>query len=107
MCLNQLLPPPPQLSQFIIVDDAQDWWTQHFIQTNPQITPMLSTTTDVDKEAEQLMQDIDHTSIQIFKAWKGYSLRGSSWWNNKCDLAAARAHEAQNLESCKVANKAL
>jgi hypothetical protein len=68
---------------------------------------MLSTTVEVDKEAEQLMQDIEHTSMQTFKAWKGYSPRGSSWWNNKCDLAAVRACKTQDPESCKVANKAL
>jgi hypothetical protein len=49
---------------------------------------------DVDKEVEQLTQDIEYTSMQISKAQKGFSLRGSSWWNNKCDLAAARACEA-------------
>jgi hypothetical protein len=68
---------------------------------------MLSTIMEVDNEAKQLMQNIEHTSMQTFKAQKGYSPRGSSWWNNECDLAAARAHKTQDLESHKAANKAL
>jgi hypothetical protein len=105
--LELAIAPPSQLSQFIIADDAQDQWSQHFIQSNPQITPTLSTITEVENEAEQLTQNIELTSMQTFKARKGYSLRGLSWWNNECDLAAVRACKTQDLESCKVANKAL
>jgi hypothetical protein len=68
---------------------------------------MLMTVADLDREAHQITLDIEETSMQVFKAWKGYSLRGSAWWNNECDLAVSRIREALDLETHKAAKKLL
>jgi hypothetical protein len=53
------------------------------------------------------MQDIEQICLVVFKAQKGYSPRGSTWWNNKCDMAAAKVCKPQDLEMCKTASKNL
>jgi hypothetical protein len=53
------------------------------------------------------MADIEWTSMDIFEAQKGYSLRGASWWNNACNLVVLRVQEAQDPETWKVADKDL
>jgi hypothetical protein len=63
--------------------------------------------TDIDREACQITDDIENTSLLVFKAWKGYSPRGATWWNNECDLAVSRVQEAQDPVPRKATNKAL
>jgi hypothetical protein len=80
---------------------------QRFLEVGPHDLPMLMTIADLDQEAHQITLDIEETSMQVFKAWKGYSPRGSAWWNNQCDLAVSRIQEALDPETHKAANKLL
>jgi hypothetical protein len=105
--LESAIAPPPQLSQFIIADNAHDRWIQRFLEVSPQTLPTLTSTAEIDQEASQLTVDIERTSMNVFEAWKGYSPRGASWWNNACDLVVLRVREAQDPETWKVADKDL
>jgi hypothetical protein len=53
------------------------------------------------------MQDIEQTCLMVFKAHKGFLPRGSTWWNDKCDTAAAKVREAQDPETCRTTSKNL
>jgi hypothetical protein len=80
---------------------------QCFLEVSPQNPSALTTTAEVEHEAHQLTLDIEQTSMLTFEARKGYSPRGSSWWNAACDAAAVRVREAQGSETCKAAEKDL
>jgi hypothetical protein len=95
------------LSCFIIADKAQEQWIQCFLEISPLVPPTLMTIIDLDQEAHQITDDIEETSMQVFKVWKGYSPRGLAWWNNDCNLAVTGLQEAPDLETYKVANKNL
>jgi hypothetical protein len=43
----------------------------------------------------------------VSKVRKGFSPRGSTWWNDECDTAAAKVHKAQDPETHKTASKNL
>jgi hypothetical protein len=66
--LESAIDPPPQLSRFIIDDDACEKWTQQFLEVSPQIPLTLTTTTEIEQEAHQITKDIEQTSLQVFEA---------------------------------------
>jgi hypothetical protein len=105
--LESAVNPPPQLSHFIIANDARERWIQQFLEVSPQVPPELTSLAELEEEAHRITDDIENTSLLVFKTQKGYSPRGAVWWNNECDIAAARVQEAQDPEMRKATNKAL
>jgi hypothetical protein len=105
--LESAINPLPQQTRYIIADNARELWEQRFQEVSPHDPPILTSTREVDQEALKLTQDIKQTCLMVFKVWKGFSPRGSTWWNDECDTVAAKVREAQDLETCKTASKNL
>ena len=98
---------PPQLTRFVINDEARELWSRRFLELCPAAALVLSTTEEIEQEALRLTQDIEEASRSTFESRKGYSPRGASWWDESCDAAAAQVREARGTAARKAAGKAL
>jgi hypothetical protein len=58
---------PPQLTHFIISDEARDLWICCFFEVSPQPHPELTSLEDIEQVALHLTQDIENMSMTTFE----------------------------------------